>query len=257
MKSAIPKIIASLAFLALASGAEARDLKAADAAWRSGNAAYEQERYEDAARDYAAAVAAGAVDARLFYNQGNALFRLNRLGESILAYERARRLAPSDADIAFNLRFVQSRTVDKAPASPDNALTRALWSLHAGYSLRAGVWAAGFLWLLGFSALAAGLFAGTAGRIALGGVAALAFGALLLFSPSLVYRVQQHETSRRAVVLASVAEVYSGPGENQELLFRAHEGTVLDIVESRGEWLSVKLPDGRGGFILKTKTGEV
>lgn len=253
-------LLASAAHLGAAGSAAPdlkHDLKAADAAWRAGNAAYEQGRYEEAARDYAGAVKAGAVDARLYYNQGNALFRLNRLGESILAYERARRLAPSDADIAFNLRFARSRAVDKVPETPDNALTRTLWSLHAGYTLRAGTWTAYALWVLGFAGLAVWVFLGAAGRIVAGLASGLAFAALLAFSPSLAYRVHQQETARRAVVLASVAEVYSGPGENQELLFRAHEGTVLDVVETRGEWLSVKLPDGRGGFIRKTGIEEV
>ena len=70
-------------------------------------------------------------------------------------------------------------------------------------------------------------------------------------------RIRQQETIGRAVVLEPVAELYSGPGEKHELLFRAHEGTVFDIVERRGEWLSVKLPDGKGGFIRAQKTGEV
>ena len=157
------------------------DLPAATADFRAGNAAYEQDLYDEAAAAYHKAIEAGASDARLYYNQGNALFRLNRLGESILAYERARKLAPADADIAFNLRFAQSRIVDKIAEPPANALTRALWSLHAGYSLRAGLWAAFALFTLGFAAIAVGLFLGPVGRIALTLVSLLAFCGLLAF----------------------------------------------------------------------------
>lgn len=232
-------------------------LSAATAAFRAGNAAYEQGRYEEAAAAYETARAAGAADARLYYNQGNALFRLNRLGGAILAYERARKLAPADPDIEFNLRFARSRIVDKPVEPASNAFTQAVWNLHAGYSLRAGIWAAFGLFALGFAALAWGLFAGAAGRVAAVALSVLAFCGLLAFSPSLWLRVRDQETARRAVVLEPVAELYSGPGEKYELLFRAHEGTVFDIVERRGEWLSVKLPDGKGGFIRARKTGEV
>jgi tetratricopeptide (TPR) repeat protein len=245
-----------LLFCAGVAGAKP-DLPAATAAFRAGNAAYEQGRYEEAAAAYAKAEAAGAADARLYYNQGNALFRLNRLGGAILAYERARKLAPADPDIEFNLRFARSRIVDKTPEPALNAFSQALWNLHAGYSLRSGVWAAFALFALGFAALAGGLFAGSAGRIAAFGISLLAFCALLAFSPSLWLRVRHQETAGRAVVLEPVAELYSGPGEKYELLFRAHEGTAFDIVERRGEWLSVKLPDGKGGFIRARKTGEV
>jgi tetratricopeptide (TPR) repeat protein len=233
------------------------DLSTATAAFRAGNAAYEQGRYEEAAAAYEKAEAAGAADARLYYNQGNALFRLNRLGAAILAYERARKLAPSDPDIDFNLRFARSRIVDKTPEPVSNAFTRFAWNLHAGYSLRSGIWAAFALFALGFAALAAGLFAGSVGRLVAFAISLLAFCGLLAFSPSLWLRIRHQETAGRAVVLEPVAEVYSGPGEKYELLFRAHEGTAFDIVERRGEWLSVKLPDGKGGFIRARKTGEV
>jgi tetratricopeptide (TPR) repeat protein len=248
-------LVAALATLTAA--AAGGDLPGATAAFRAGNTAYEQGRYDEAAAAYHKAVEAGATDARLYYNQGNALFRLNRLGEAILAYERARKLAPADADIDFNLRFARSRIVDKVSQPPANALTRALWKLHAGYSLRSGVWAAFALYALAFAALAFGLFLSPVGRIAATAISLVAFCGLLVFSPSLWVRIRQQETTGRAVVLEPVAELYSGPGEKHELLFRAHEGTVFDIVERRGEWLSVKLPDGKGGFIRAAKTGEV
>ena len=244
-----------LLFAGLVAGKQ--DLPAATNAFRTGNAAYEQGHYEEAATAYKAAIDAGASDARLYYNQGNTLFRLNKLGEAILAYERARKLAPADADIAFNLRFAQSRIVDKISEPPRNAFTQALWDLHAGYSLRAGVWAAFTLLALGFGVIVFGLFLNPLGRIATTVFALLAFCGLLAFSPSLWIRIQHQETRGRAVVLEPVAELYSGPGEKHELLFRAHEGTTFDIVERRGEWLSVKLPDGKGGFIRAAKTGEV
>jgi tetratricopeptide (TPR) repeat protein len=250
-------ILLTLVSLGAAKNSPTADLPGATAAFRAGNAAYEQGRYDEAAVEYRKAVDLGASDARLYYNQGNALFRLNRLGEAVLAYERARKLAPSDADIDFNLRFAQSRIVDKVTAPTTNALTRVLWDLHAGYSLRAGLWSAFALFALAFAAIAVGLFLTAWGRIAALGISALAFCGLLAFSPSLWLRIHRQETTGRAVVLEPVAELYSGPGEKHELLFRAHEGTVFEIVERRGEWLSVKLPDGKGGFILARKTGEV
>jgi tetratricopeptide (TPR) repeat protein len=258
MKSPL-RLLPLLALLVLPVFADAKtaDLDAATAAWRAGNAAYDQGKFEEAAASYRAAVDAGAADARLYYNQGNALFRLNRLGESVLAYERARKLAPADADIAANLRFVRARLVDKVAEPPSNALTRALRDLHEGYSLRAGLWTAFGLFTFAFAALAAGLFLGVVGRVAATVVSLLAFCALLAFAPSLWLRVRQQEGPGRAVVLDPVAELYSGPGEKHELLFRAHEGTTFDIVERRGEWLSVRLPDGKSGFIRADKTGEV
>ena len=257
----IPRISAATllaAGLLLPAAASARpDLGAATAAFRAGNAAYDQNHFEEAAAAYQKAVNAGADDARLFYNQGNALFRLGRMGGAILAYERARKLAPADPDIDYNLRFARTRIVDKVETPADNALTRVLWNLHAGYSLRAGVWIAFALFAAGCLALALGFLLRARARLAAFSAGLLALCGLAVFSPSLGFRIHRQETVGRAVVLEPVAELYSGPGESHELLFKAHEGTTFDVVEKRGDWLSVKLPDGRGGFVLARKTGGV
>ena len=42
----------------------------------------------------------------LYYNLGNCYFKLHNLPAAILSYERARRLAPRDEDIAYNLRLL-------------------------------------------------------------------------------------------------------------------------------------------------------
>jgi hypothetical protein len=85
----------------------------------------------------------------------------------------------------------------------------------------------------------------------------ISFALLLFFSPSLVYKVNRFETVSLAVVLEAEARLYSGPGEQYELLFRVHEGTTFTIEGRHDEWLSVKLPDGRGGFVRASKLGEV
>ena len=54
----------------------AADLNAATDWFRKGNAAYEQGSYANAADDYQKAVDLGVANPRLFYNYGNALFRL-------------------------------------------------------------------------------------------------------------------------------------------------------------------------------------
>jgi tetratricopeptide (TPR) repeat protein len=253
---------ATLALLLAAAAAFARvdapvDLDAATAAFREGAAAYERGDFAAASKAYARAEAQGAADARLEYNHGNALFRQNRLGEAILHYERARKLAPTDADVAHNLAFARSRTVDKVPEPQADPLTRALWTAHSSYSPRAGAWLALGLWMVGFLALSLSLFVSGAARLGARVGGGACFALLLLFAPSLAYKLHRQEHSARAVVLQPVADLRSGPGEGYERLFEAHEGTPFTIVERHGEWLSVKLPDGRGGFIRKNAVGEV
>lgn len=254
------KIVVTVTFLAIITTvvpARATDLNAATAAFREGNAAYERGAFTEAVDAYIRAEKAGARDARLYFNHANALFRADRLGPAILYYEKARKLLPADEDILHNLNFARARVADKVPEPPANAFTKLLWSVHASYSPHTGVWIALGLFAGVFFALIAALFLGGLGRIAAATVAVASLVTLLAFSPSLVYKLRQHGMAVRAVVLQPVVPLYSGPGDSYELLFRAHEGTVFTIVSREGEWLAVKLPDGRGGFVKAAAVGEV
>lgn len=246
-----------LAMLIVVAPVRGADLDAATEAFRDGNAAYERGAFADAVDAYARAEAAGARDARLYYNHANALFRAGSLGPAILYYEKARKLSPTDEDILHNLNFARARVADKVADPPVNAFTQLLWSVHSSYSPRAGVWIALGLFAGIFFALVAALFVGGLGRIAAASVAAGSLVLLLAFSPSLVYKLRQHGMAVRAVVLEPVVPLYSGPGDSYELLFRAHEGTVFTIVSREGEWVAVKLPDGRGGYVKAGALGEV
>jgi tetratricopeptide (TPR) repeat protein len=251
------RLFAGLLLLAAAQAAAATDADVATSAFREGNAAYERGAFAAADSAYARAEAAGAADARLHYNRGNSLFRLGRLGQAILHYEKARVLAPADADIRHNLEFARSRTRDRIPEAPENFVTRSFETLQASYTPRGGVWIAYGLFAGGFLALAAGLFLGPLARVFATLAAIAAFGALLVFAPFLAHKVHRHGHAARAVVLEDAADLYSGPGTKYELLFRVHEGTAFAVTGREGDWLAVKLPDGRGGFVRAALVGEV
>ena len=81
--------------------------------------------------------------------------------------------------------------------------------------------------------------------------------ALLAFSPSLFYKIHQQESEEYGIVLSQSVEMYSGPGENYQVLAKVHEGTRFEIVELHGEWLSVKLANGKGGYVKADRLGKV
>ena len=87
--------------------------------------------------------------------------------------------------------------------------------------------------------------------------AVLSLLALLAFSPSLLYKIHQQENEVYGIVLQPAVDMLSGPGENYQVLAKVHEGTRFEIVEQRGEWLSVKLANGKGGFVRANQLGKV
>jgi tetratricopeptide (TPR) repeat protein len=222
-----------------------------------GNAAYEQGDFAGAAALYRKALDEGAVNDRLYYNYANSLFRQQQLGMAILYYEKARKLAPDDEDIAFNLRFASAQTVDKNPVPEPDVLTKALWIFHSAYSINEGMWVSLGLFSACFLLALLAIYAGKALRGALVfGIVVAGLGLLVLI-PSLVYKIRAQETVRYAIVLTPVLEMYSGPGDNYQVLTKVHEGTKFEIVEVRGDWASVKLLNGKGGFVRYADLGKV
>jgi uncharacterized protein YgiM (DUF1202 family) len=70
-------------------------------------------------------------------------------------------------------------------------------------------------------------------------------------------KIKDQETLRYAIVLKPAIEMFSGPGETFQVLTQVHEGTKFEIVETRGDWVSVKLANGKGGFVRLSDLGKV
>ena len=241
--------------LADAAGTDALDR--ATRHYRLGNAAYEKNDYAKAAELYRQALDEGASNSRLYFNYANSLFRLNRLGMSILYYEKARKLSPNDEDVAFNLRFANAQTIDKNPVPEPNVLTKSLWLLHSSYSINQGLWFTLGIFSALFLAAILALYAGPALRGMLVTVCVLGAIALAALVPSLAYKIKQQESLEYGIVIAPTVEMYSGPGDTYQLLTKVHEGTKFEIVEVHGDWASVKLLNGKGGYVRLADLGKV
>jgi len=97
---------------------------------------YDAGKYADAAAAFAHITPKTAA---VFYNLGNAQFRLEQLGRAVLAFERARQLAPTDPDILANLRFAEERLGVAEVNQPAKPLARFWESLIAARTI--GQWA--------------------------------------------------------------------------------------------------------------------
>jgi tetratricopeptide (TPR) repeat protein len=250
-------VIVLVTTLTLAKPSSSEALNRATLAYDQGNSAYEKTEYTQAADFYRQAIDQGVADSRLYFNYANSLFRLNQLGMAILYLEKAHKLNPDDEDITFNLRFINAQIVDKNPIPETNFLTKVLWFMHSSYSINQGLWIClGIFGSIFLTAMAA-LYAGPGMRGFLYTLIVLLALALISIGPSLFYKVRQQETLQYGIVLKAAIEMYSGPGESFQVLTKVHEGTKFEIVETRGDWVSVKLANGKGGFVRLADLGKV
>jgi len=80
-----------------------------DADLDAANRAYSEGRYDDSAKLFQQIIATRGYSASLCFDLGNAEAKAGRLGAAILNYERARYLAPGDADIDHNLQLTRKQ----------------------------------------------------------------------------------------------------------------------------------------------------
>ena len=91
---------------------------AASAQKQVADSLYAAEKFQQAAAEYEKLLKE-ADNAELYYNLGNAYYRLHDIGHAILNYEKASNREPGDADIRFNLTLARSKTIDKIESTED------------------------------------------------------------------------------------------------------------------------------------------
>jgi uncharacterized protein YgiM (DUF1202 family) len=72
---------------------------------------------------------------------------------------------------------------------------------------------------------------------------------VLLLAGALLFEWSQLEGRKEAVVMAEEAQVRAGPGTDQTLSFRLHEGTEVEVLRTVTGWYEVKVSSELRGWI--------
>ena len=214
------------------------------------DSAYQQEQYQQAAKMYEQLLKRGE-SADLYYNLGNAYYRMDDITHAVLAYERALLLSPGDADVRFNLQMARSKTIDKIV--PESEMFFVTWYRSLVRLMSVDAWARTALVSLLVAMLLALVYL-FAQRIWLRKVGF--FGGILFLVVFVAANVfgfqQQHSLLHRtgAIVIRSAVSVKSTPSQNGTDLFILHEGTRVNIIDdSMRGWREIRVADGKSGWV--------
>lgn len=216
----------------------------------SANAAYQQGLFNDALELYLGVYEAGLTSASLCYNIGNTYYKLNRIPESILFYERALLLSPSDQDVRDNLALAQTRIIDKIESVPELFFIR--WWNQVRNAFGADGWSRMSIILFGIFLLF--LFSYLLSKKPL--IKQLAFWpgliSLLLFAHALAFAWQKSTVMKNhpeAIVFQASVTAKSSPDAGSVDLFVIHEGTKVRIQDQIGDWVEIKIASGNRGWM--------
>ena len=105
MKTFISMILMLFALTAMAE----TTASAAESIVNKANAAYEKDDFNQAVQLYEQVARQEGTSSMLYYNMGNAYYRLGNMGKAVLCYERSLLLDPSNDDARTNLEFVNDK----------------------------------------------------------------------------------------------------------------------------------------------------
>lgn len=224
--------------------------------FRQARQSYDAGDYQKAITLYQKVLQQGQESAALHYNLGNAYFKMNAIGEAILHYEKAKRLAPRDRDIQFNLKVARLHVQDRITAPEPSVFMRIFNGLKYFLNLNELGWVTAVLFLIG-SLLFALWRIGPDSRLRTL-LSRVLVGWLVLFllvAPLLLSRTLEAHQNTEGIVLTQEVKARSAPQDMSTEVFILHEGTKLQVEDTQYNWYKIKLPDEKEGWVHSDTIG--
>ena len=212
---------------------------------------YEDGEFSSALNAFQVARHAGLRSAALYYNMGNAHFRLGSLGRAVASYRRSQMLDPRSVDVKANLDHVRTMVGTRdtlAALGVVNPVDMPLKYLSPR-EIEAVFYAAYYLLVLAFLGLL--FFRGAMRRRSLYALIVFAVLALMSYSIS-AHAVSRFRHSAEAVVIDKEVELRSGPGNAFERIATLRDGVEVKLKSRSAMWVEVELPTGEVGWLMDT-----
>jgi tetratricopeptide (TPR) repeat protein len=235
------------AVVCLAAGLHAQTV---EQRYQQGNALYQQGKYAEAATAYESILQSGYTGGEICFNLGNAYYKQGNMGKAILNFERALRFLPADDDVRHNLQLANLQIVDRIDPAPRLFLWEWWDGIKDTFSLNAITWLSWLMVVLFLGSVALILLARTYALRKSGLIAAVATGVLLLMSATIFGgKVIDANSNEEAVITAMIATAKNSPDPKSSDAFVIHAGLKVRISDSIGQWLRIRLVDGKVGWI--------
>ncbi len=217
------------------------------------NEAYQKGSYDEAITLYESVLNEGESP-ELYYNLGNAYFKTNQIGKSILNYERALRLNPSFEDAKHNLSLANTKVLDNI--EPIEVFFLSQWIENLKSLLGSNEWAVSSILFFVITLVLLLFYVFSPKKIVR---QTSFFVAIFFFLLSVVFfsfsssRRNYFEKREAAIVMQGSVTVKSSPDESGTELFLLHEGTKVTVREVVGEWSEIKIADGNIGWVKNSE----
>ncbi len=206
------------------------------------NSFYMEGEYRRAADVYERLVVEGVEHPVVFYNLGNAYYKLRQLGYAIANYHRAIYLKPNFTMAKENLTTCITETRQKLALPEPQSWGKVFYFLHSSFSPKTVYYLALTIWLGLWAVLAYHSIRPSRMSIV------LALFLAILSITSGISAWQKAHPPRLAVTCEPEVPVRYGPGDAETLRFNLYEGDRAIIEEQKDDWVRVATANGDRGW---------
>ncbi len=222
----------------------------ADEWFDQANTAYNSGNYKEAVELYEKILETDMESVPVYYNMGNAYYKMREFPMAIYYYEKALKLDPSNEDAQTNLKIANLSIVDKIDSVPQSLVERWWHSLRSMCTSDCWAWCSVVVFALLLICLFLFLRSRSVGwrkfGFFMGAVFFIAIAFSVAFAAQLRHAANIHD---QAIIITPTVTVKSSPSEASVDLFVLHEGSKVTILKSSNGWNQIRIANGSVGWL--------
>lgn len=225
---------------------------------QKGNELYKNNQFQLAIDEYNKLIKQGYEGTSVYYNLGNAHYRLGKIGYAILYYEKALKFSPSDEDIKHNLTLARLGMKDKVDTLPPFFIFNLWEGLLASFSVTGWTIIAYIVFILLLLCILAYFFSRSAAQQRVSFFSGAGFLILLLLTIVLLtVKMNKEFNVKDGIIVEASVSVKSSPDNSSKDEFIIHEGLKVRLEDKVDNWVKIRLDDGKIGWIYENYVGQI
>lgn len=211
---------------------------------------YNAGEYQQAIDNYLEILQHKEHSATLYFNLGNAYYKLNKVAPSIYYYEKALLLTPGDKEITNNLAYAQNMTIDAIAAVPKSGISKIYGQVTGLLSFDQWAYASiafMILFVLLYITFYYLRYAGQKRASFIAGIFALFASILCVVFAYLQYN--DFTLNQPAIVFTEEVSIKSEPNKTSLEVFKLHEGSKVNVLDQLNGFKKISIIDGKTGWI--------
>ena len=186
----------------------------------------------------------------VYYNLGNAYYRLGDIGHAIWAYKHANRFSPRDKDIIHNLKIAEAKKIDRINSPPLFILHDFYRKIKSSMTMFELILVGGILFFI-FSVLWIKQNFSRKRNVLSKSIFQILLTIIITVHAVILDMAFERKRINNEAIIVGKSDAQSGPflGDSK-VLFQINEGSVVEVLEEKNNWSEIILIDGKKGWVF-------